>query len=75
MPNFELKLVTNAENKQHLINTLGLQFVQEYADRDTYLYTKKNAPKEKIKEVEGKTIFYTVSFIESEKIFMGFEVI
>ncbi len=69
MPKFELKLITNAENKQHLISALGLEFVQEIADRDTYLHTKRNAPKEKIKEIEGRTIFYTISFIEAEKIF------
>ncbi len=66
---FEFKVKILAHNKEELIDALGLEFVREYSDTDHYVKSTRTGPKEKIKEVEGSTIYYQITINERTGLF------
>jgi len=66
---FEFKVKIAAQNKEELINALGLEFIREYSDSDYYVKPTRTGPKEKIKEVEGSTIYYQITINERTGLF------
>jgi len=66
---YELKLKITPSEKDKLINQLGLTYVEEYSDIDHFLVTKSGQPKEKIKEIKGKTVYYKIMYNKSSGLF------
>ena len=66
---FEFKVKISSHSKEELIDALGLEFIREYSDSDHYVKSTRSGPREKIKEVEGSTIYYQITINERTGLF------
>ncbi len=66
---YELKLVVDTNTKNELIRTLGLEFIDEATDTDTFIKSTSGT-KEKLKEIDGRIFYYRIRYDDLAGLFV-----